>query len=129
MAKKGRKTGPRGPYKTRPGARDVENPDQLGTGGIRIRQHRLARAWTVAKLAEESGLSDGTISGIENGEIGWSRDSLPKLADALGVTIGELFGVDPRPGKSSDFWTIWNGLKAPQRQRVADFARGIKESD
>jgi transcriptional regulator with XRE-family HTH domain len=126
MAKRGRKAGLRGPYKTRP--HDVENPDQLGTGGIRLRQHRLARAWTVEKLAEESGVSAGMISGIEASKVGWSKESLPKLANALGVTIGELFGLDPRPDRSGEFWTIWGRLKGPQRQRVEDFAKGIDDS-
>lgn len=131
MAKKGRKVGPRGPYKKGRAAptSDVDDPDRLGSGGIRLRQHRLARAWTVERLAEESGLSNGTISGIENGTLGWSVGSLPKLANALGVTIGELFGVDPRPGRSSEFWAIWGRLKEPERQRVEDFAKGVLKKD
>lgn len=42
------------------------------------------------KLAELSGVSVSQISRIEKQERGWSVDSLPKLAKALGVKVVEL---------------------------------------
>ena len=88
MPKRGRKPGPRGPYKS-----DVSDPDMFGGGGIRLRQYRLARGWTVEITAEQTGLSPGTISGIENGG-GYSPETLLKLAKAFNATVGQLFDID-----------------------------------
>lgn len=127
MAKRGRpkKTSEkvlRGPYKSE----DTEDPDLVGIGGIRLRQHRLARFWTVEKMAEEAGTSPGTISGIENGK-GYSPTMLSKLARALGITVGELFDLDPRPGKGGELMALVRRLKPAQRQRVMDFTKGLAE--
>lgn len=127
MAKRGRPAKAkvlRGPYKSD----DVEDPDLVGIGGIRLRQHRLARAWTVEKMAEKAGTSIGTISGIENGK-GYSPTMLSKLAKALEITVGELFDLDPRPGKGGEFWVTVRRLKPPQRQRVMDFTKGLSEDE
>jgi transcriptional regulator with XRE-family HTH domain len=118
MVKRGRKPGPRGPYKN-----DVENPDILGGGGIRLRQYRLMRGWTVEITAERAGVSPGTISGIENGG-GYSPTTLLKLAKAFRTSIGVLFDIDPRKGGDA-LWPIWNEADAPERQRIVDYAKGV----
>lgn len=129
MAKRGRKPGPRGPYKTKANKRgkgsEVLDPDQLGGGGIRLRQHRLAKAWTVEVMAERAGVSPGTVSQIENGG-GYSFETLHKLATALGTSIGALFDVDPRQGGGAAFWPVWEALGPTERQRVMDYAQGVK---
>ena len=121
MAKRGRKPGPRGPYKNYKS--DVTDPDSLGGGGIRLRQHRLARGWTVEVTAEKASVSPGTISTIENGG-GYSPETLLKLAKAFKTTVGALFDVDPRKGGEA-LWPIWNEADAPERQRIIDHARGV----
>ncbi len=118
MAKRGRKPGPRGPYKN-----DVEDPDYLGGGGIRLRQHRLGRGWTVEIAAERAGVSPGTISGIENGG-GYSPATLMKLAKAFKTSVGALFDFDPRRGGET-LWPIWNEADTAERQRIADYAKGV----
>jgi transcriptional regulator with XRE-family HTH domain len=117
MAKKSRK---RGPY-----LREVEDSEALGTGGIRVRQHRLARMWSVERLADAAGLSQGTISSIESGKGGYSHLTLIKLAKALQTTVGALFDVDPRHGAGAVFWPLWNAATPAQRQRIIDYARGV----
>jgi len=123
--RRGRGPGPRGPYKADTIQRDVEDPDQLGTGGIRVRQHRLAKGWTMEVLAAESGLSVGTISGIEGGKQGYSPDTLQKLAKGLRTSVGALFDVDPRPGRGNDFWRLWNRASDTERQRIFDYSQGV----
>lgn len=119
MAKKTR-GGARGPYKT-----ETEDPDQLGTGGIRLRQHRLFRNMTVESLAAGARVSTGTISGIEGGDLGYSHIMLAKLAKALETTIGALFDVDPRKDGGEVIWPLWNRASEKERQRIADHAKGV----
>jgi transcriptional regulator with XRE-family HTH domain len=116
------KKGKRGPYKS-----DVADPNQLGTGGIRLRQHRLSKGWTIEVLAREASLSDGTITGIEAGKLGYGHETLNKLAKALHVSVGALFDEDPR-NKAADHVEIgplWRRAKPDQRRRIADFAKGV----
>lgn len=58
----------------------------------KIKNARLSRNMTQEELAEKSGVSRATISGLENGS---AKDTtigtLKKLAAALGVTVGENF--------------------------------------
>lgn len=67
--------------------------------GKNIRAHRTAQKMTIAQLAERAGVSDSFISRIELGTVGDTHISkLTSVADALGVTVGELFsntGTDP----------------------------------
>ena len=125
MAKKPQKTGKgsRGPYRSRS---DVTDPDKLGSGGIRLRQHRLARGWTLEVTAEKAGLSTGTIGEIESGNGGYSPTTLQKLATAFNVTVGELFDVDPRQeAASGSIWPIWRQATPAERQRITDLATGV----
>lgn len=125
MGKKPAKGPPRGPYRFR----DVEDPNKLGTGGIRLRQHRLARAWTVRHLSELSGVPHGSISDIENSKGGYGPETLMKLAAALGTTVGALFDVDPREGTYREIWPLLNRAKPGQAQRIRDFAKGVLGED
>lgn len=125
MAKKqmGRPPGKRGPYKT---DNDVSDPDKVGAGGIRVRQHRLAKYMTVDALAAAAGVSGGLVSQIENGG-GYSHTTLVKLARALGTTVGALFDVDPREGRGREFWPVWQQATDPEKQRITDYAKGVVE--
>ena len=61
----------------------------------KIRELRQARGWTQGTLAAFSGMSISQISLIESGKRNPSAKSLLTIADALGVSIGELFGEEP----------------------------------
>lgn len=56
----------------------------------RVREIRKSRGLTLEKLAEKTGLSVSQLSRIEKHDRGWSVTSLPKIAKALNVDIGEL---------------------------------------
>jgi transcriptional regulator with XRE-family HTH domain len=60
----------------------------------RIRELRQARGWTQGTLAFYSGMSISAISLIESGKRNPSAKSLLTIADALGVSLGELFGEE-----------------------------------
>ena len=58
----------------------------------KLQKIREEKDWTQEKLAEESGVSRVTISGIESGKLQVVKtDTLAKIADALGMTIPAVF--------------------------------------
>ncbi|MBE6648758.1 MAG: helix-turn-helix transcriptional regulator [Ruminococcaceae bacterium] len=58
--------------------------------GKRIKELRVAKGWTQAKLAEESGIEPSNISHIERAATKLSLPTLINIANALGVTIDEI---------------------------------------
>lgn len=56
----------------------------------RVREFRKLKKMTIEKLSELSGVSISQISRIETDKRGWSMESLPKIAKALGVNVAEL---------------------------------------
>ncbi|WP_273847488.1 MerR family transcriptional regulator [Rubrobacter calidifluminis] len=62
--------------------------------GERLRRLRLKRRKTLREISEVTGLSVSFISALERGGSGASVASLKRLADAYGVNMRELFGVD-----------------------------------
>lgn len=72
---------------TRPnGARPLDQ--YLGTT---IRDLRLRNRLTIADVAYRAGISRGMLSKIENGQTSTSLDTLSHIANALGVTLSNLF--------------------------------------
>ena len=59
--------------------------------GDHIRRLRLKRHVSVRAFAAQTGFSPSFISQLENGLVSPSLGSLQKIADALGVTVGEFF--------------------------------------
>lgn len=73
--------------------------------GRRIREYRTKRKVTQAQLARELGVQFQTVSKWETGNAQPGIDLLPPLADALGVSIDDLFGRGNRcdgPLEASD---------------------------
>ena len=60
--------------------------------GYRIREIRESKGMTQAELCDKSGITRATIWKLETGEneVTTSR-TLLKIAEVLGVTVGELF--------------------------------------
>ena len=60
--------------------------------GYRIREIREAQGLSQSELAEKSGIARATIWRLETGENEeTTTKTLLKIADALGVTVSELF--------------------------------------
>lgn len=58
----------------------------------RVKQKRQELKLSQAELADKSGVSRATISALENGDLKrTTTDTLIKLANALGCTVGEIF--------------------------------------
>ncbi len=64
-------------------------PQELGSF---LREHRLAKKLTHAKLAELVGVTRQTVQNWENGKYKPDFDSIPKLCALLDFTLQDLFG-------------------------------------
>jgi len=59
--------------------------------GLRVRELRKARSWTLEQAASKAGLARSTLSKIENGQMSPTYDALKKLAIGLEISIPQLF--------------------------------------
>jgi transcriptional regulator with XRE-family HTH domain len=66
--------------------------------GERLRTLRRFRRCTLQTVAERSGLSESFLSQVERGRSNASIASLKRIADALGVSMADLFEPDGLPG-------------------------------
>ena len=66
--------------------------------GERLRALRRFRRATLRTVAERSGLSESFLSQVERGRSSASIESLRRVADALGVSMADLFEPDGLPG-------------------------------
>lgn len=76
--------------------------------GRRVRLRRLAARLSVRGLAAATDFSPSFISQVEHGQASPSIGSLQKLAEALGVTLGQFFEADAGP----------SGLVVKKKKRV-----------
>jgi transcriptional regulator with XRE-family HTH domain len=66
-------------------------PDQPQPAlGEAVRQLREKRGVTQERLAQDAGLTTGTVSLVERGRSNPSWGTVRAIADGLGVTMGEL---------------------------------------
>src|SRR5690625_4825252 len=69
--------------------------DDQGNGddtvGQRLRKRRRAKRMTLKEVSRAAGLSESYISHLERGRLRGSIASLQKIANALGMTVGDLF--------------------------------------
>jgi transcriptional regulator with XRE-family HTH domain len=64
----------------------------------KIKSLRFAKGWGPGKLAEAAGLSRTEIYQIEDGNrIEPRASTMKRLADALGVSVADLMGIEPFP--------------------------------
>lgn len=64
----------------------------------RLEQWRRSQFFSVRELARRAGVKPNTISDIENGKTTLpKRDTMKKLADALGISIEDLADESPSP--------------------------------
>lgn len=66
----------------------IQSGEELGG---RVREIRKARGWKIADLAARTGLAISTISKVERGTISLTYDRFMRLAQGLGLDVGELF--------------------------------------
>ena len=59
--------------------------------GLRVRDLRKARGWTLEQAALRAGLARSTLSKIENGQMSPTYEALKKLALGLTISVPQLF--------------------------------------
>jgi transcriptional regulator with XRE-family HTH domain len=107
--------------------------------GHRLRRVRLARRRTLRDVATHAGISEGFLSQIERGRANASIATLRRIANVVGVSMGELFHPDDesqptvlraldRPVLSfGTFGRKWLLTQAPDRELdafIAEFEPG-----
>jgi transcriptional regulator with XRE-family HTH domain len=84
--------------------------------GVRVRQERQSRRWTLDQLAEAAGVSRRMVVNVEQGAANPSVGTLLRIGDALGVGLPAL--VEPphvkpvkvtRRGDGAVLWTSESG--------------------
>lgn len=90
-----------------------ENAAELAAAiGARVRQERLARSWTLDRLAESADVSRRMIVSIEQGTTNPSVGTLLRISDALGVGLPELVApTETRPVRvvrAGDGAVLWS---------------------
>ena len=80
--------------------------------GVRVRQERQSRRWTLDQLAEAAGVSRRMVVNVEQGAANPSVGTLLRISDALGVGLPALV---ERPGpapvkvtRHGDGAVLWN---------------------
>ena len=66
--------------------------------GERLRELRRFRRCTLRTISARSGLSESFLSQVERGRSSASIESLRRVAEALGVSMADLFEPDGPPG-------------------------------
>jgi DNA-binding XRE family transcriptional regulator len=85
--------------------------------GKRIRTERIWRDLSQQDLAEQAGVTRNFISAIERGAQGLDGYRLLRIADTLGLTMTDLFGVtgaEHRPGRAGWDDTTQETHRAPR---------------
>jgi len=59
--------------------------------GVRVRELRKERGWTLEQAAVQAGLARSTLSKIENGQMSPTYEALKKLAEGLAISVPQLF--------------------------------------
>jgi transcriptional regulator with XRE-family HTH domain len=109
------------------------NPDLLRTVGRRVAQARGDRGWTQEQLAEAIGIEPVSLSRLETGDRALSLTTLGLVADALGLGLGQLVGVEadlPKPDLTPQEAELLRGfasLSAARRDLVLRLVRELAE--
>lgn len=88
--------------------------ETLGALARTVRAARERRRWTLATLAERSGLSKGMLLQIEAARTNPSIGTLIRVANAFGVSVWQLFASPEdavRVSKPADALVLWRSAK------------------
>lgn len=97
----------------------------------RIEQERLARNWSEYALAENSGLTQSTISTWRRRNLQPNVASIEKICSGLGISLAQFFqegeSVCLTPDQR-DILDLWSRLSPDQRNAVTQLLRSFLSS-
>ena len=97
----------------------------------RIEQERLARGWSEYALAENSGLTQSTISTWRRRNLQPSVASIEKICSGLGISLSQFFQNGDSVYLTSDqedLLDLWSKLSPAQRDAVSRMLRSFLSS-
>ena len=106
--------------------REKPNFDILG----RIDRERLSRGWTEYALAENSGLTQSTISTWRRKQLQPNVASIEKICDGLGITLAEFFSDSESTyltEEQKETLALWGKLSPKQRTAVLEMLKSFVE--
>lgn len=83
----------------------------------RVRELRKQRGWDQEELAHRAGVSQSSVSRIENGQQNATLGAIERVARALGVTVPELFDP-PTTAEIAGLAARWAALSEPHRMVI-----------
>ncbi len=117
--------------KVKPGG-NGERPAEISVGdeqlGLKIRQIRTLKGWTLKQMAEMSTLNINTLSLIEKGKTSPSIYTLHRMADALEIPIKEFF--EPLAESKPVVFTAADQrpLASSEKAHISNLGKGLKSS-
>ena len=100
--------------------REKPNFDILG----RIDRERLARGWSEYTLAENSGLTQSTLSTWRRRNLQPNVTSIEKICHGFGITLSQFFEEDAAvhhlTEEQKSLLTIWDRLSPSQRTAILE---------
>ncbi|GMV42250.1 MAG: hypothetical protein AMXMBFR64_39660 [Myxococcales bacterium] len=98
--------------------------------GQRVGRARSERGWTQERLAEATEMDPVTVSRWESGQRALSLSTLARIADVLGVGLGDLLDVGrelPTPEHSAEELELLRGFAALTTTRRDLVIRLVRE--
>lgn len=90
----------------------------MGDHGERIRRARMSKGIDQGEMARRMGISQAFLSRIESGKRGCSAEILQRAAQALGLSLDQLMGLEN---------PIWEALQALQQDpEAAIYLRSLR---
>lgn len=97
--------------------------------GARIKQIRKDRNIKLINLAHDSGISQPSLSNVENGKKTLSIETLEKVCDALGVSLSEFFSPQQKelPPKQYELLQAVEHLSDTQLDSLINLINSFKK--
>lgn len=100
--------------------------DQQPLGHTFLKKWRKASGLSQDELGAKLGVSDSTVSQIENGKTGYSQAYIEALGRLWGVHPCDLLTRDPAdPG---GVWALWAAASDDQRRQIVGMIEGFLKS-
>lgn len=105
--------------------------DLLRKLGARLKAIRSEATWTQEQLADAVEIAPNTISRFENGHLSLRITTLANIADALGVSLGDLLDVTRAPPPASpppadqEMLTLFYTLDDEARELATSLVREV----